>query len=80
MTAEVVRVLASERPAVDGYYATTLFRPEQAFVGACTSKSTIYSGSIAGGLMLSQFTRWLRGMPLDRDVTLNLLGAELVLA
>ena len=27
--------------------------------------------------MLHQFTRWLRGMPVDRDVSLNLLASEL---
>jgi len=80
MTAEVVRVLTSGRPASDDYYATTLFRQDQAFAGACTSKSTIYTASIAAGLMLGQFTRWLRDMPVDRDLTLNLLASELSLA
>jgi hypothetical protein len=27
--------------------------------------------------MVGQFTKWLRGLPLDRDLTLNLLSAEL---
>ncbi len=80
MTAEVVRVLTSGRPASDAYYATTLFSQDQAFAGACTSKSTIYTASIAAGLMLGQFTRWLRDMPVDRDLTLNLLASELSLA
>nr|MDQ3315611.1 ThiF family adenylyltransferase [Verrucomicrobiota bacterium] len=66
--------------AVDGYYAKTLFSQDQAFAGACTSKSTIYTASIAAGLMLGQFTRWLRDMPVDRDLTLNLLATELSLA
>ena len=28
-------------------------------------------------MMLSQFTRWLRELPIDRDVTLNLLSMEM---
>jgi molybdopterin-synthase adenylyltransferase len=80
MSAEVIRVLASDRPAVDAHYPATLFAQDQAYAGACTAKSTIYTASIAAGLMLSQFTRWLRGLPLDRDLLLNLLAGELTAA
>jgi len=77
MSAEVLRVLASDQPAADTHYPSTLFTQDQAYAGACTAKSTIYTASIAAGLMLSQFTRWLRGMPIDRDMLLNLLAGEL---
>ena len=80
MSAEVVRVLASDRPATDAYYATTLFAAERAYAGSCTARSTVYAASIAAGLMLSAFTRWLRGLPVERDLTLNLLAAELTAA
>ncbi|MFI5379018.1 MAG: ThiF family adenylyltransferase [Tepidisphaerales bacterium] len=78
MAAEVIRVLAVDRPATDTYYATTLFAEAEAFAGSCTAKSTVYTASIAAGLMLSQFTRWLRGLPVDRDLSLNLLAGEMV--
>ena len=77
MSAEVLRVLAVDQPAIDGDYARTLFAAEQAYVGACTARSTIYTAAIAAGLMLHQFTKWLRGLPVDADVMLNLLAAEL---
>jgi molybdopterin-synthase adenylyltransferase len=77
MSAEVIRVLASDKPARDSYYPTTLFAPEQAYGGSCTARSTVYTAAIAAGLMLSGFTRWLRGLPLDSDVSLNLLSGEL---
>ena len=80
MAAEVVRVLASADPPGDRYYVTTLFAEERAYAGACTAKSTVYTASIAAGLMLTQFTRWLRCLPLDRDVSLNLLSMELGVA
>ena len=80
MSAEVVRVLASDHPAVDRHYATTLFTQDQAYAGACTAKSTVYTASVAAGLMLGQFTRWLRELPVDRDVLLNLLSMELAVA
>jgi len=78
MSAETLRVLASDHPSSDSHYPTTLFAAEEAYLGSCTAKSTVYTGSIAAGFMLSQFTRWLRGMPVDRDVMLNLLSMELV--
>jgi sulfur carrier protein ThiS adenylyltransferase len=77
MLGEVIRVLA----AVDGpdreHYGSTLFPQREAQVGHCTSHSTIYTASIAAGLLVHQFTRWLRGMPVDPDTTLSLLANEL---
>ena len=80
MSAEVVRVLAAGHPAADGYYSSTLFAPQPAYAGACTAKSTIYTASIAAGLMVGQFARWLRGLPPERDLTLNLLSSEMSVA
>ena len=36
--------------------------------------------SLAAGLMTGQFTRWLRGLPTDYDLSLNLLASELTVA
>ena len=80
MAAEVVRVLASDRPATDDRYPRTLFAAGEAFAGRCISKSTIYAASVAAGLMVGQFARWLRGVPVVADQTLNLLAAELTVA
>jgi sulfur carrier protein ThiS adenylyltransferase len=77
MSGEVMRVLASGRPAADDCYSTTLFAPERAYAGSCTARSTVYTAGIAAGLMLSAFARWLRGMPPERDLSLNLLSMEL---
>lgn len=80
MSGEVIRILTAGEPAVDDYYAATLFDQREAHVGACTARSTIYTASIAAGLMLGGFKKWLRVLPLERDVTLNLLSAELSVA
>jgi len=77
MAAEVIRVLASGDPANDGHYDATLFTSGEAYAGSCTAKSTLYAASIAAGLMLGQFARWLRGLHVVPDQTLNLLAAEL---
>lgn len=77
MSAEVIRVLASGNPPLDQHYASTLFAQEEAHAGACTARSTIYTASIAAGLMICQFTRWLRGMAVEKDLVLNLLAGEL---
>jgi len=80
MSAEVIRVLAAGHPATDSYYPTTLFAAERAYAGSCTAKSTVYTASIAAGLMVGQFTKWLRGLPLDRDLSINLLSAEMAVS
>jgi sulfur carrier protein ThiS adenylyltransferase len=77
MSAEVLRILVAAGPPSRQHYPTTLFEPEQAHAGACTAKSTIFTANIAAGLMLEQFTRWLRRLPIDADVQLNLLSTEL---
>jgi sulfur carrier protein ThiS adenylyltransferase len=80
MSAEVIRVLAWAPPAPASAYASTLFPPAEAYTAACTAQATLYSASMAAGLMLAQLTRWLRGVPVDPDVTLNLLAMELTVS
>ena len=77
MLGEVVRVLTATEESGRQHYPTTLFQPEEAQPGRCTARSTIYTANLAAGLMLHQFTRWLRLVPVDLDLTLNLLASEL---
>ena len=79
MSAEVIRIIAIGEPAVDTRYERTLFGADEAYIGACTARSTIYTASIAAGLMISQFAKWLRRAPNDFDLVLNLLAAEMSL-
>jgi len=77
MLGEVIRVLAVDDRVGRDHYPTTLFAQAEAQPGRCTARSTIYAASIAAGLMVHQFTRWLRRIPVDRDTSLNLLAGEL---
>ena len=77
MLGEVIRVLTSDNPGTDEHYPSTLFAQSEAQAGSCTSRSTIYAACIAAGLMTHQFTRWLRKIPSDQDITLNLLAGEI---
>ena len=76
MLGEVIRVLAASDTKGITRYADTLFPQADAQHGSCTSRSTIYAASIAAGIMVHQLTRWLRGIPVDFDTTLNLLAGE----
>jgi sulfur carrier protein ThiS adenylyltransferase len=76
MLAEVIRVLAVDERTGRDHYSTTLFAQAEAQRGRCTARTTIYAASIAAGMMVHQFTRWLRGFPVDRDTSLNLLAGE----
>jgi len=77
MLGEVMRVLTAVNESSRNHYATTLFPQAEAQVGSCTSRSTIFCGAVASGLMIHQFTRFLRGLSTDQDLTLNLLATEL---
>ncbi len=78
MLGEVIRVLTAADSNSRTHYPTTLFRQAEAQTGRCTAHGVIYTANIAAGLMTHQFTRWLREIPVDPDVTLNLLAGELI--
>jgi sulfur carrier protein ThiS adenylyltransferase len=59
MNAEVMRIVTACDAAGYRHYPATLFAAGEAFSGSCTAKSTIYTASIAAGLMIGQFTRFL---------------------
>ena len=77
MSAEALRVLTACDVKSRQHYPTTLFNADEAFIGPCTAKTTIYCANIAAGLMLAQFTKYLRQLPIDPDIQLNLLASEL---
>jgi len=77
MGAEYLRVLTVHDDTSREYYPTTLFAAEEAYQGACTAKTTIYCANIAAGMMVAQFTKWLRGCDIDKDIDLNLLTSEM---
>jgi sulfur carrier protein ThiS adenylyltransferase len=80
MLGEVIRVLTVAETVGRETYPLALFPQSEAQAGRCTAHGTVYTASIAAGLMLHQFTRWLRGVPVEADVTLNLLAGELIAA
>ena len=78
MRGETMRILTATTPESRTHYSTTLFPQSKSQPGPCTAKSTIYTAHIAAGLMIHQFTRWLRGQAIDSDLSLNLLASEFV--
>jgi sulfur carrier protein ThiS adenylyltransferase len=78
MLGEVIRVLVVADEFGRAYYPTTLFPQAEAQPERCTAHGTVYSANVAAGLMLHQLARWLRGQPVDLDLSLNLLASELV--
>jgi sulfur carrier protein ThiS adenylyltransferase len=77
MLGEVMRILAVADELSREHYSTTLFPGSEVQAGTCTSRGVIYTAAIAAGLMVHQFVRWLRGLPVSRELALNLLAAEL---
>ena len=77
MSAEVLRVITACDDQSRKYYPQTLFAASEAHAGRCTAKSTIYCANIAAGFMLAQFTKYLRLLPIDADVQVNLLASEI---
>ncbi len=80
MLGETMRVLTASTEAERQHYANTLFAAHEAQHGQCTARSTIYTAAICAGLMIHQFSRWLRELRVDCDLSLNLLASELTIA
>ncbi|MCB9923070.1 MAG: ThiF family adenylyltransferase [Planctomycetaceae bacterium] len=79
MLGETIRILTVADEFGRSAYANCLFPQSEAQTGSCTSRSTIYAASISAGLMIHQFARWLRGIPVDCDLSLNLLASEVAI-
>lgn len=77
MRGEVIRVLTAMDEPSRKQYGHSLFAGHEAQRDSCTSRSTFYAASIAAGLMVAGFTKWLRGQSVERDISLNLLASEL---
>ena len=77
MSAEVLRIITACDEKSREYYPQTLFTADQAHIGPCTAKTTIYCANIAAGFMLAQFTKYLRLLPVDPDIQVNLLASEI---
>ena len=80
MLGETIRILSATPQSGRKHYATTLFPQAEAHIGNCTSRSTIYAASLAAALLVHQFTRYLRDLPIDPDASFNLLAGEYVVA
>ena len=77
MSAEVLRILTACDAESRKHYPSMLFTAEEAYAGPCTAKTTIYCANIAAGFMLAQFTKYLRLLPVDPDIQVNLLASEM---
>lgn len=78
MLGEVIRILVAVGRDDGPRYDSTLFAQGEAQAGQCAARSTIYAANITAGLMVHQFARWLRGLPVDVDMTMNLLAGDMV--
>lgn len=80
MLGETIHIHTVDHAHDDGaaeFYEGTLFEEEDTIEGSCTAQGTIYTAAIAAGLMVSQFTRWLRAFPVERWLNLTLLADQL---
>lgn len=77
MAAETFRVISVASSEDIDYYNSTLFNEADSYQARCTAKATIYCSNVCAGFMLSRFTQWLRDMPLERDIQINLLSNEI---
>lgn len=77
MLADALRILVACDDVSRRHYPTTLFPPSEAHAGRCAAQNTFDAAQVAAGLLVHQFRRWLRELPVDADVSWNLLASEL---
>jgi sulfur carrier protein ThiS adenylyltransferase len=79
MSAEVYRVLTVTSPKEGEYYDKTLFPEADAQQGACTAKTTIFCANAVSSWMVSNFAKWMREMPIAKDMLVNMLSNEIIM-
>jgi sulfur carrier protein ThiS adenylyltransferase len=77
MAAEVFSVYSVANTEDKEHYESTLFPSAEMFEAACTAKTTIYCANVISGLMVAQMTRFMRGIPVDREFQYNILTGML---
>lgn len=77
---ETLRVLAAADERTRQHYVTSLLPAAGAQSTGHASNSTIYAAALAAALLVHQFTRYLRGLPLAADATFDLPASQLRLA
>ncbi len=77
MAAESLRILTAYNAESRKHYPTTLFTQDEAFQGKCTAKTTIYCANVISGIMVAQFAKYLRDVPVEADMSYNLTTNEL---
>ena len=78
MLADTIRVLVAADEVGRAHYPTTLFPGSEAHAGRCSAMNTFDSAQIAAGLLIHNFRRWLRALPVDSDFSFNVLASELI--
>jgi hypothetical protein len=79
MAAETARVLIAYDAVSRAYYPTTFVAQEDVFQGGCTRRSTCYCAAIAGGLLIAQFAKWMRGLAFQYDYSFNIQTSEIMI-
>ena len=79
MAAEVCQVWVARGDNSESLqaYKDSLFPQGEAFNAPCTAKATVYCANIAAGLMVGEYTKWLRGVVVDTSVSMNILAMEM---
>jgi len=77
MAAEVFSVYTADTKAAHEKYEESLFPSAEMFQASCTAKTTIYCANVISGMMIAQMTKFMRGIPTDNAMHLNILVGAL---
>ena len=53
-------------------YPMSLFEEAEAFQAPCSARSMIYPCSVAAGLLISHISNWMRNIPVEEYISMNL--------
>ena len=76
LSGDVLRVLVACDPATRAHYGTTLTSLVDGVIMPCATNGSLAAATIAASLLVHQFTRWMRKLPVDCDACMNLLASE----
>ncbi len=77
MLGENLRILPVDNKEGIDYYEKTFDDQRSVVRGRCTDRTSPYTSYIIAGWMVTQMTHWLRGIPLEKDIVINLTSNEI---
>ena len=77
MAAEVFTIYCVRNEEDAKHYEKSLFSNDEMFQASCTAKTTLYCANVIAGMIVAQFSKYLRGIPTPKEMEVNIVTGSI---